>query len=275
MKIISDLSISSAPHRAGHGWHPDWLFRNGARGAVYDPSDLSALWQDTGATQPAAPDQPVARLDDLSGNGYHMVQSTPGARPVLRTTPHGAALEFDGVDHLMSAITPPSAWAWAHQDAGVTIGVAAEVSHRTDALEFIVGTMTGSSSSQIGISLNSDNRDIVENPRNARVQIARGVAGQIAGGFIVHSGASAIKVWTFVTQPGSLRLAGRGFMAQSGWMNLPTATADPSLTLFMGGASTLRLSGRIHGAILLDRAVGAADELRLRRWLEQRSGVEG
>lgn len=274
MKIITDLSITSAPLRVRNGWHPGWLFRDGAQGAWFDPSDLSSLWQDTAGGQSAEPDQPVARLDDLSGNNNHMVQSTTGARPILRMTPQGAALEFNGVNQLMQAISPSSAWAWAHQQAGVTIGVAAEVSQRTDALEFIMGTMSGASSADTGVSVAHDNRTVVENPRNARILIARGTAGQTAGASIVHSGVDPVKVWTLVTQHTGLRLTGRSFMVQSNWQNLPTSSSDPSLTLFLGGANTLRLSGRIYGAVILNRAIGTADETRLRRWLAERAGVE-
>jgi len=100
------------------------------------------------------------------------------------------------------------------------------------------------------------------------------VAGQVAASFIVHSGA-ATKVWTYVTQAGGLRLTGQDFAVQSGWMNLPASAGDPSLTLFLGGAGGNRLQGRIFAAVAVDRALDAAEEARLRRWLGARAGVEG
>ena len=274
MKVVSDISINSAPARPREGWHPGYLFRDGERGAWFDTSAPSALWQDTAATLPAAPDAPVARIDDLSGNGHHMIQASAAARPVLRATASGSALEFDGANHLMQAMSPPSDWAWAHQQGGVTIGVAAEVSHRTDTLEFLIGTMSGSSSTETGVVLNSDNRDIIDNPRNARVMIGRGIAGQVAAFFAVHS-AVTTKVWTYVTDASGVRLTGQDFAVQSGWMNLPTAAGDPSLTLFLGGAGGNRLLGRIHAAVIVDRELGAGEEARLRGWLAARAGVAG
>ncbi|MAU52926.1 MAG: hypothetical protein CMN17_11275 [Roseovarius sp.] len=270
MKIVSDLSVTGVPARAV-AWTPAWLFRNGERGAWYDPGEPATLWQDTAATLPAIADQPVARIDDLSGNGHHMIQDSASARPVLRAAASGHALEFDGTGTLMHAVSPPSAWAWAHREGGVTIGIAAEVAHRTDTLEFLIGTMSGASSTDTGVVLNSDNRDIVDNPRNARVQIARGIAGQVAASFIVHSGAKT-KIWTYVTQAGGLRLTGQDFAVQSGWMNLPASAGDPSLTLFLGGAGGNRLQGFIHAAVVVDRALDAAEEARLRRWLGTRAG---
>ena len=273
MKVVSDISINSAPARPREGWHPGYLFRDGERGAWFDTSALSALWQDTAATLPAAPDAPVARVDDLSGNGHHMIQTSAAARPVLRATAPGAALEFDGVNHLMQAMSPPSDWAWAHQQGGVTIGVAAEVSHRTDTMEFLLGTMSGGSTANTGVALNSENIGALGIGYNARVGIFRGVAGSAAAFHSHYSGTDPTKIWTYVTDAAGLRLTGRDFAVQSGWMNLPTAAGDPSLTLFMGGVGSKLLQGRIHAAVMLDRAISAAEELRLRRWMATRAGV--
>jgi len=33
MKVVTDLSVTSAPARARQVWHPGWLFRGGAQGA--------------------------------------------------------------------------------------------------------------------------------------------------------------------------------------------------------------------------------------------------
>ena len=51
--------------------------------AWYLPSDVDTLWQDTGATSPVtAAWQSVARIDDKSGNGNHLTQSTANVRPL-------------------------------------------------------------------------------------------------------------------------------------------------------------------------------------------------
>lgn len=103
MKIISDLSITSAPHRARHGWHPGWLFRSGAQGAWFDPSDPTTLFQDVAGTLPVASDgDPVALMLDKSGNDNHATQPVAAARPTWRTDGNLAWLEFDGVDDRMS-----------------------------------------------------------------------------------------------------------------------------------------------------------------------------
>lgn len=58
-----------------------------------------SIWQDTAGTVAATADgDPVGRVDDLSTNGRHLLQSTAAARPVLRTSAGKYWLEFDGTD---------------------------------------------------------------------------------------------------------------------------------------------------------------------------------
>jgi hypothetical protein len=53
-------------------------------GALFDPSDLSTLYQDAAGTTPVdAVEQPVGKMLDKSGNGYHATQSVTASRPVL------------------------------------------------------------------------------------------------------------------------------------------------------------------------------------------------
>lgn len=99
MKIVTDLSITSARHRPRYRWNPSALFDTGAQGAWFDPSDQSTLFQDAALTMPVTvPGQPVGGILDKSGNNNHARQAINAARPIYRT--HGARhwLEFDGVD---------------------------------------------------------------------------------------------------------------------------------------------------------------------------------
>lgn len=53
-------------------------------GAWFDPSDLSTLFQDAAGTIPVtAVEQPVGKMLDKSGNGYHATQSITASRPTL------------------------------------------------------------------------------------------------------------------------------------------------------------------------------------------------
>jgi hypothetical protein len=67
--------------------------------AWYDPSDLSTLFQDTAGTTPVTADgQSVARVNDKSGNGHHLLQATAAQQPVYRLIGGRHSLQFDGTD---------------------------------------------------------------------------------------------------------------------------------------------------------------------------------
>lgn len=68
-----------------------------------DPSDLSTLWKDTAATSAVTTDGDlVARINDKSGNGRNLTQSTASARPAYKTSGGLHWLQFDGVDDTLT-----------------------------------------------------------------------------------------------------------------------------------------------------------------------------
>lgn len=55
--------------------------------AIYDPSDLSTLFQDSAGTTPVTTDgDPVGRFNDATGSGRDFIQATSGNRPVYRNS---------------------------------------------------------------------------------------------------------------------------------------------------------------------------------------------
>lgn len=69
----------------------------------YDPSDLSTLFQDAAGTIPVASvGDPVGRVEDRSGNGFHLTASSDAARPTYQASGGFSWLEFDGVDDKLS-----------------------------------------------------------------------------------------------------------------------------------------------------------------------------
>lgn len=82
------------------------LFAQGEPGVWYDPSDFSTMFQDSAGTVPVtATEQPVGRILDKSGRGFHATQATATSRPVLRQDGSGKHyLYFDGVDDFL--VTP-------------------------------------------------------------------------------------------------------------------------------------------------------------------------
>jgi hypothetical protein len=91
---------ASAALPAG-GFDPTSLF-SGTVGGWWDPSDLSTMFKDTAGTTPVTADgDAVARINDKSGNGNHLLQSTLGNRPIFKNVSGVRYLSFDGTDDYM------------------------------------------------------------------------------------------------------------------------------------------------------------------------------
>lgn len=87
MKIVCDLSVTSATHRPRKLWEPGQLFANGAAGIWLDPSNPGSMFQDEAGTVPVtAPGQPVGLITDSSKLGLDARQSAT-ARPTLGAIP--------------------------------------------------------------------------------------------------------------------------------------------------------------------------------------------
>lgn len=64
---------------------PSDLFTAGVKGAWYDPSDLSSLFQDAAGTIPVTADgQTVGRISDKSGNGMHLKRAVGSSAALYR-----------------------------------------------------------------------------------------------------------------------------------------------------------------------------------------------
>lgn len=90
-------------------WTPADLFDASQGGGWYDPSDLTSMFQDAAGTTAAAVDSPVGRINDKSGNGNHLTQSTDANRPVLRQSGALFYLEFDGTNDRLTRTLDMSA----------------------------------------------------------------------------------------------------------------------------------------------------------------------
>lgn len=95
------LGLTRYSRAGGSGipFDPLIFFANGEQGGLYDPSDLTTLFQDAAGTVPVTADgQPVGLMLDKSGNGNHLTQVATASRPTYRTDGTSHWLEFDGVD---------------------------------------------------------------------------------------------------------------------------------------------------------------------------------
>lgn len=90
-----------------HAFSPAAMFAVGEKGAWYDPSDISTLFQNAAMTVPVAADgDPVGAMRDKSGNNIHLLQTTAGVRPTFKAAGSSRWLEFtDRTDWMVSSST--------------------------------------------------------------------------------------------------------------------------------------------------------------------------
>jgi hypothetical protein len=96
------MGIISASRLRGISFNPSNLFTNGQRGAFYDPSDLSTLFQDSSGNTPVTSDgDPVGLMLDKSGNDNHAFQTDNTSRPVYKTDGNLHWIFGDGSNHFL------------------------------------------------------------------------------------------------------------------------------------------------------------------------------
>ena len=89
---------------------PPFIMRLAARaivasnnGLIYNIQDISTLFQDAAGTIPVtAVGQPVGKILDKSGNGYHATQPITASRPTLIYENGLYGLSFDGIDDYLN-----------------------------------------------------------------------------------------------------------------------------------------------------------------------------
>lgn len=95
------LGVGSNSGGAAPAFSPSSLFQASETGGWWEVRS-GQVFQDTAGTTPATADgDPVARVNDLSGNANHLLQSTAGARPTLRISGSIWRLEFDGTSDFL------------------------------------------------------------------------------------------------------------------------------------------------------------------------------
>lgn len=89
-------------------------------GLLFDPSDMSTLYQDAAGTIPVtAVEQPVGKILDKSGNGNHATQSITAYRPVLKQDANGSYyLNSDNVDDYLNLPSMPDAVTYTLNENG-------------------------------------------------------------------------------------------------------------------------------------------------------------
>lgn len=129
------------------------LFAGGEAGGWYDPSDLSTLWKDVAGTVPVTTNGDlVARMDDKSGNGNHLIMSTSSKRPAYGTDGTRHWIETDGADDYMVASS-----GFVDGTDSFTAVIATEpASDQSNLCLASFGDGSGSGGTQVGLSIEGD-----------------------------------------------------------------------------------------------------------------------
>jgi hypothetical protein len=224
----------------GSSFSPTSLFLSAEKGAWYDPSDLSTVFQDTAATTPSVVGDPVGRINDKSGNGFHLLQATAGLRPLLQTEGGRYYLNFDGTDDEM-AVT-------------ATLGF-------TSTMESFIGLhpVTGTTKYVI---INGQGDYFYHIAVNGDVSSAASNAGTPAYKVDnVSIGTSRDNVWDALTLD-------TPHVIEATTLDLSTWTA----LRIDAYAAAWRMTGRVYG-IILRQALTAAEIISVRSWMAGKTGV--
>lgn len=239
---------------------------DGDDGFAYEFDNLSTLWQDTGATTPVTTSgQSIARVDDVSGNGYNATQATAGLRPTY--TESGSVAWSDFAADYLTIASSTASLAWLHKDVG--FGIAALIRFGTIANPNTVYSLIGNnglSFGQHGVSVFFDDRGSIPRDEVLVFQMARNVTGFPTYEYVSPDNTitAAVDHTVYVNGPslGPLDVLLDGVdIADVTRQNPPSASnATYNFQIGAGGNNLFPLTGRIYQLIVRDKEF-TADEL--------------
>lgn len=244
------------------------LFANGEKGAWYDPSDLSTLFQNVAGTTPVTEvGQPIGKILDKSGNGRHLVAAADTTvRPTLAVDSNGLYyIAIDGVDDTMSC-------AGFDMSASDAITVASAINKTADAAFSVVAELSATSVTNNGsftlfapsgaaptIGFSSRGTTTVSATKNA--------AGAAAGSnhvVLCSADISTPIISTYVDD-----LAVQSSSSSQGTGNYGNYT----LYMFKRGGTLNPFSGRFYGVTIRGSSSTDAEMANLKAYYKAKAGV--
>ena len=214
--------------------------------ALWNPANVASLWKDTAGTIPVTADgDAVARIDDLSGNGNNLLQSTASSRPLWRSSGGLSWLEFDGVDDFFEKTTA----VFGQMYVSIALRVAATGYHN------VYDTYPGTNPM---LWIDPSGRLEVD---SAALVSAASVVGANHAVLVRHKTGTAV-TYIQIDNLNTVTAAGA------------TIEYSNNLTMFnRAGANTY--NGRFYGAVFVKQAedLSAANILGLRQWAGSLCGV--
>lgn len=248
-------------------FNPATLFIGGAvKGAFYDPSDLSTLFQDAAGTTPVtAIGDPVGRILDKSGNGNHATQSAAASRPLLQQTNGLYHLTFDGSNDSMltgainfTGTNKMTVW------AGVTKNV--------DAATAMLAELSADASANAGSFQ-------IRAPNGAAANYLLGIRGASFQDNIVAT-TYASPITNVLTQQADFAGAVHNIARVNGTQFLGAAGTGGgnfgNYPLYIGrrNNASLPFNGRLYGLIVLGAAASSWQVQVTEQWMAGKTGLQ-
>lgn len=271
------LNIGISRRRGGGGsapapFSPASLFGGGAKGAYFDISDLSTLFEErTGAsaTTPASVDGVVGTVLDKSGNDNHITAPSDAARPILRQAGDLYYLDFDGTnDELQFS---GGALDIARNVSGLTIAAAQSFDANPTADRTIVGFSTGATAAASRTLLRAINGNLLQ--FGGRRLDANTIASQTLAS--AGTGVNVVVSRFDYSNAAAYLVRNRADSATIDPFQTAGSTSDTaSLAASVGGfASAAYLDGRIYAIIIYDGLATGDTLADIEDWLAAKSGV--
>lgn len=244
---------------------PADMFLAAEKGAWWDPSDFSTMFQDTAATVPVtATGQTVARINDKSGNAKHLLQATAGSRPTLQQDGAGKYyLDFDGIADFMSVANfdlsttdAATAIAGVRKSTDAAMGVIFELSASST---FTNGTIAMFSALSAGANFGFRHKGTAGADSTT--------SGNPAPMLAVVAGTGKI-----ATDLNQCRVNG-GLAARNTLDQGTGNLRNDTLYVGMRGGSTLPFAGRLYGLIIRGATTTNATLATAEAWMNEKTGA--
>jgi len=261
-------SALSYPLGVGLAFTPARLFIGGGAGGWWDPSDLSTMFKDTAGTQPVTADgDAVARINDKSGNGNHLVQATTANCPTFRKVGAICYLDFDGTDDCLSL-------------ASANLAIVGDLTLSASAYKNAGGSYGGLLTCQTNAGtvnpyeFRFSNHATVAQPELIAANATTAESTMAGGPGNVGPLAAALVASMRRSVASSVELSVN--KSRVSYASTMTPTADASSTFTMGnrhGDLGIPLAGRIYGAVAIAGRLSDANLGNLETWLGAKAGL--
>lgn len=248
--------------RPGSTWLPERLFGDGERGGLWLPARPGTLFSSDGVE--AISGQGVWRVNDLSGNGNHLLSDPVNDRPLMSVQDGVAALNFDGSNDKLIA----SAFALESREFSM---IAANTQTNTG-IRMLAETSPSSDSSTQSLFLTAEANASVSRYRVRAKPGSVGAEVYSSGTSGSHGRGRSVVAAVSSAETGDLRI--RDSRVGS-WVTGATPT-DPAgkfgknnLYIGMRGTGGLQFGGILHGLLIISRALSEDEIDMMTNYLDQ------